>query len=84
MVGVRKSLDCVFEESELRILDDILPAFKREEQLDCEDVKVIIHIFLPAAINEVDGLRPWNDNSPPSLPSLPPLPPTICNIFKLF
>jgi hypothetical protein len=46
------------------------------------------HPFLPAAINEVDGLRPWNDNSPPSLPSLPPsppsLPPTICNIFKLF
>jgi hypothetical protein len=24
--------------------------------------------FLPAAINEVDGLRHWNDNSPP-LPS---------------
>jgi hypothetical protein len=29
--------------------------------------------FLPAAINEVDGLRHWNDNSPPSLPPLPPL-----------
>jgi hypothetical protein len=46
--------------------------------------------FLPAAINEVDGLRHWNDNSPPSPPLLspplpspslpsPPLPPTICN-----
>jgi secreted trypsin-like serine protease len=40
--------------------------------------------LLPAAINEVDGLRHWNDNSPPSLPSLPPSPPTICNIFELF
>jgi hypothetical protein len=45
---------------------------------------VLIH-FLPAAINEVDGLRHWNDNSPP-FPPLPPRPspPTICDIFKLF
>jgi hypothetical protein len=25
-----------------------------------------LRLFLPAAINEVDGLRHWNDNSPPS------------------
>jgi hypothetical protein len=33
--------------------------------------------FLPAAINEVDDLRHWNDNSPPS-------PLTICNISNFF
>ena len=40
MVGIRKSLDCFFTESELRILDDILPSFTRRKQLDDEDRKV--------------------------------------------
>jgi hypothetical protein len=34
---------------------------------------VILILFLPVAINEVDCLMHWNDNSPPSLPS-PALP----------
>jgi hypothetical protein len=42
------------------------------------EVFFALQVFLPAAINEVDGLRHWNDNSPPSLP------PTICSIFDLF
>jgi hypothetical protein len=55
-------------------------AFRFEKS---KKVNILLNIlsFLPAAINEVDGLRHWNDNYPPSLP---PLPPTICNIFKLF
>lgn len=39
MVGVRKSLDLIFTKDELRILDDILPSFKRHEKLDDEDRK---------------------------------------------
>ncbi len=41
MIGIRKALDLIFTESELRILDDILPSFKRHEKLDDEDRKVI-------------------------------------------
>lgn len=37
MMGVRKLLDRVFEKSELKILDDILPEFKRHETLDDEE-----------------------------------------------
>ena len=37
MVGVRKSLDKVFDKSELRILDDVLPESQRQEKLDDED-----------------------------------------------
>lgn len=40
MIGIRKSLDCVFTEGELRILDDMLPSSKRHEKLDDEDRKV--------------------------------------------
>ena len=41
VVGVRKLLDKVFTSEELRILDDILPSFRRHEHLDDEDKKVI-------------------------------------------
>jgi len=34
MIGVRKLLDFVFSKEELRILDDILPEFKRKQKLD--------------------------------------------------
>lgn len=37
MMGVRKSLDCVFTTPELKILDDILPEFKRKEKLEDEE-----------------------------------------------
>ena len=37
MMGVRKLLDYVFTKKELKILDDILPEFKRHEQLDDEE-----------------------------------------------
>ena len=40
MVGLRKLLDKIFSEDELRILDDILPSFRRHRQLDDEDRKV--------------------------------------------
>ncbi len=36
-MGVRKLLDFVFEKKELKILDDILPEFKRHERLNLED-----------------------------------------------
>ena len=36
MILVRKLLDKVFSESELKILDDILPHFTRHERLDDE------------------------------------------------
>lgn len=42
MVGVRKLLDFVFTKMELKILDDILPSFKRSERLDDEDKKSIM------------------------------------------
>ena len=50
MMGVRKLLDYVFEKHELKILDDILPEFKRHEKLDDEEalelgVSIIFHIF---------------------------------------
>jgi len=37
MIGVRKSLDYVFTKAELRILDDILPEFKRKQKIALED-----------------------------------------------
>ncbi len=37
MMGVRKLLDFVFEKHELKILDDILPEFKRHEKLNDEE-----------------------------------------------
>ena len=37
MMGVRKVLDHFFEPHELKILDDILPEFKRHEKLDDEE-----------------------------------------------
>ncbi len=36
-MGVRKLLDFFFDKNELKILDDILPEFKRHEKLDQED-----------------------------------------------
>ena len=36
MIAVRKLLDFVFSEEELKILDDILPAHHRNEKLDKE------------------------------------------------
>ena len=32
MIGVRKALDVVFTQRELKILDDILPEFSRKEK----------------------------------------------------
>jgi cell division septal protein FtsQ len=37
MMGVRKLLDLVFDNNELKILDDILPEFKRHEKLNLEE-----------------------------------------------
>ena len=42
MVGLRKLMDKIFYEHELRILDDILPSFKRHKQLDDEDKQVVL------------------------------------------
>ena len=39
MMGVRKLLDRVFDKSELKILDDILPEFTRHEKLDEDDAR---------------------------------------------
>ena len=37
MIAVRKSLDMCFSPAELKILDDILPEFKRHEKLNDEE-----------------------------------------------
>ena len=37
MMAVRKGLDLVFTKAELKILDDILPEFKRHEKLNDEE-----------------------------------------------
>ena len=37
MIGVRKLLDYIFTKEELRILDDILPEFKRKQKLENEE-----------------------------------------------
>lgn len=37
MIGVRKSLDWVFTQRELKILDDALPEFSRRNQMVDED-----------------------------------------------
>ena len=45
MMGVRKALDHLFAPSELKILDDILPEFKRHQKLNdeehCYDVRTL-------------------------------------------
>jgi hypothetical protein len=56
-----------FKKGVLTILADLLRRFPLTTTPPRRIVKLL---FLPAAINEVDGLRHWNDNSPPSLPSL--------------
>ena len=43
MMAIRKLLEYIFSEYELRILDDILPSAKRTEQLDHEDRNVSIY-----------------------------------------
>ena len=40
MMGVRKLLDLVFTKNELKILDDILPEFRRHEQLNIEEEEI--------------------------------------------
>ena len=37
MIGVRKLLDYVFTKQELRILDDILPEFRRKQKIAIEE-----------------------------------------------
>ena len=37
MMGVRKMLELIFTQTELKILDDTLPEFRRKEKLDHED-----------------------------------------------
>ena len=37
MIGVRKMLDFIFTKEELKILDDILPEFKRKQKLEKEE-----------------------------------------------
>ena len=39
MMGVRKSLELIFSPTELKILDDTLPEFKRKEKLDNEEAE---------------------------------------------
>lgn len=47
MVGVRKSLEKLFHEEELRILDDVFPSFKRSKQMDEEELEVkVMDCFL--------------------------------------
>ena len=38
-MGVRKSLELIFSPTELKILDDTLPEFKRKEKLDNEEAE---------------------------------------------
>jgi hypothetical protein len=38
LLGIRKALDFVFDSKELKVLDDILPASKRTEILDLEEL----------------------------------------------
>lgn len=37
MIGVRKCLDWVFTQRELKILDDTLPEFSRKKRIESED-----------------------------------------------
>ncbi len=37
MMGIRKMLELIFSQYELKILDDTLPEFKRKEKLDHEE-----------------------------------------------
>ena len=38
LIGIRKAMDFVFSPTELKVLDDILPASKRTEILDLEEI----------------------------------------------
>jgi hypothetical protein len=47
MMGVRKMLELIFTQTELKILDDTLPEFRRKEKLDHEDaLEQEVKIFL--------------------------------------
>ena len=50
MVGARKMLDRVFDKSELRILDDVLPESQRKEKLDDEDLMEELEVIQKAKI----------------------------------
>lgn len=38
MIGIRKSLDCVFTKRELKILDDVMPEMNRKGHSEDEEV----------------------------------------------
>ncbi|CAH1175727.1 unnamed protein product [Phaedon cochleariae] len=38
MIGIRKSLDCIFTRRELKILDDVMPEMSKRHQLENEEV----------------------------------------------
>ena len=58
MMGVRKALDHLFAPSELKILDDILPEFKRHQKLNdeehCYDVRTLQKIHSPIHEEPID------------------------------
>ena len=56
LIGVRKCLSYIFSEEELKILDDVLPSFKRTQQLDIED-KQKRPIALAFAVSDFVSLR---------------------------
>ena len=47
MMGVRKMLELIFTQTELKILDDTLPEFRRKEKLDHEEAleQEVISLF---------------------------------------
>ena len=50
MIAVRKFLDNMFSKSELKILDDILPEFKRHEKLNAEE-EFEVYFLIDQSIN---------------------------------
>ena len=56
LIGVRRCLSFIFTEEELKILDDVLPSFRRTQQLDIED-KQKRPIALAFALSDIVSLR---------------------------
>eukprot|EP00095_Tigriopus_kingsejongensis_P007769 maker-scaffold154_size301342-snap-gene-2.21 protein:Tk07769 transcript:maker-scaffold154_size301342-snap-gene-2.21-mRNA-1 annotation:"sodium-driven chloride bicarbonate exchanger-like isoform x17" len=57
MVGVRKALERLFHEEELRILDDVFPSFKRSKQLDEEELREKTNDVISLRLNDSGNLE---------------------------
>lgn len=61
MIGIRKSLDCIFTKRELKILDDVMPEMNRKTHTEDEEVgccaKITKHILGPKLLRDKQYIK---------------------------